>query len=381
MNRNVFHQSFNYPGEKLLRWMSIKGEGSITEFKQAVKIVAREFNIERVIDNDKYFSFDRILDNFVNLLHIEKSESSWNIAETSLNILPGVNNKGIITGSRNEYFMNRLINLSLERDDSFMVYLVENSQKSFLGTNINYIESQIRGRDSIYSLFSPATILITPIDRKEDFTVIADTLEIHKNEVSPIDYASFLPTLDEFISLHESTPGSVPSIHRPEKFEKFILQTGYIQFSDEENFNQLQGQILEDNFLYRYPLHGFKYKYYIHKNGENYFLSDGSIGFWKQVSRLENKFCFYIDNETVGGILLIPKGLKLPKIYQKALSFCLGVSPKSLQPPRSDNYTNPFMDIYLNIPKNLAKILIEEKLNCQLTAVRSKNDIEKYLVI
>ena len=74
MNRNVFHQSFNYPGEKLLRWMSIKGEGSITEFKQAVKVVAREFNIERMIDNDKYFSFDRILDNFVNLLHIEKSE-------------------------------------------------------------------------------------------------------------------------------------------------------------------------------------------------------------------------------------------------------------------------------------------------------------------
>ena len=120
------------------------------------------------------------MDNFVNLIHIEKSESSWNIAETSLNILPGVNNKGIITGSRNEYFMNRLINLSLESDDSFMVYLVENSQKSFLGTNINYIESQIRGRDSIYSLFSPATILITPIDKKEDFTVIADTLEIHK---------------------------------------------------------------------------------------------------------------------------------------------------------------------------------------------------------
>ena len=52
--------------------MSIKGEGSITEFKQAVKVVAREFNIERMIDNDKYFSFDRILDNFVNLLHIEK---------------------------------------------------------------------------------------------------------------------------------------------------------------------------------------------------------------------------------------------------------------------------------------------------------------------
>ena len=101
----------------------------------------------------------------------------------------------------------------------------------------------------------------------------------------------------------------------------------------------------------------------------------------KQVSRLENKFCFYIDNETIGGILLIPKGLKLPKIYQKALSYCLGVSPKSLQPPRSDNYTNPFMDVYLNIPKNLVKILIEDKLNCQLTTVRSKNDIDEYLVI
>ena len=64
-----------------------------------------------------------------------------------------------------------------------MVYLVENSQKSFLGTNINYIESQIRGRDSIYSLFSPATILITPIDKKR-FYVIADTLKFIKMNFS-----------------------------------------------------------------------------------------------------------------------------------------------------------------------------------------------------
>ena len=33
------------------------------------------------------------------------------------------------------------------------------------------------------------------------------------------------------------------------------------------------------------------------------------------------------------------------------------------------------------IEKTTAKILIEEKLNCRLTIVRSKNDIEKYLVI
>ena len=39
------------------------------------------------------------------------------------------------------------------------------------------------------------------------------------------------------------------------------------------------------------------------------------------------------------------------------------------------------MDVYLNIPKNLVKILIEDKLNCQLTTVRSKNDIDEYLVI
>ena len=57
MNRNVFHQSFNYPGEKLFKVDEYKGEGSITEFKQVVKVVAREFNIERMIDNDKYFSF------------------------------------------------------------------------------------------------------------------------------------------------------------------------------------------------------------------------------------------------------------------------------------------------------------------------------------
>jgi hypothetical protein len=379
MNKNVFHESFNYPGEKLLRWMSIKGEGTVNEFKQAVRTVAKEFNLEKIIDNDKYFSFNRIMNNFVNLLHIEINESYWNIAETSLNILPGVNNKGVITGSRNEFFLNKLINLSLENDDSFLVYLVENSQKAFLGKNYNYIEDQIKDREDFYSLFSPATILITPIDKKEDFKLLSAALGIHENEVSPVDYATFLPTLDEFIMLHESTPGSVPSIHRPEKFEKFILKTGYIEFSNEENFNQFQGQILEDNYLYRYPLHGYRYKYYIHKNGKNYFLSEEAIGFWKQASRLENRFCFYIDNETIGGILLIPKNLKLPKIYQKALSFCLGVSPKSLRPPRTDNYSNPFMDIYLNIPKEVARILIEDKLNCRLTIINKKNEIERHL--
>ena len=39
-----------HPGERLLRWMSIKGEGNISEFKSAVENISKELEIEKRID-------------------------------------------------------------------------------------------------------------------------------------------------------------------------------------------------------------------------------------------------------------------------------------------------------------------------------------------
>ena len=112
-----------HPGERLLRWMSIKGEGNISEFKSAVENISKELEIEKWID-EKYFSYERILDTYINLLHIEREKNKWNIAKSSLNILPGINNKAVLTGSRNEVLMTRLLQNSLEKDESYNIYLI-----------------------------------------------------------------------------------------------------------------------------------------------------------------------------------------------------------------------------------------------------------------
>ena len=112
-----------HPGERLLRWMSIKGEGSMSEFKSAVSHISSELQLENWIE-EQYFSYERILGIFINLLHIEREKNKWNIAKSSLNVLPGINNKAVLTGSRNEVLIESLLKNSLEKDESYNIYLI-----------------------------------------------------------------------------------------------------------------------------------------------------------------------------------------------------------------------------------------------------------------
>ena len=50
-----------------------KGEGSMSEFKSAVSHISSELQLENWIE-EQYFSYERILDIFINLLHIEKKK-------------------------------------------------------------------------------------------------------------------------------------------------------------------------------------------------------------------------------------------------------------------------------------------------------------------
>lgn len=363
-----------HPGERLLRWMSIKGEGSMSEFKFAVSHISSELQLENWIE-EQYFSYERILDIFINLLHIERDKNKWNIAKASINVLPGINNKAVLTGSRNEVLIESLLKNSLEKDESYSIYLIENGLKKEQEAK----QIKIKNLSDFYGIFTPYTILLTDYDDIFDLQTLSLQLDIALNEISPIEYVKSLPTLDEYILMHDTAP--IAKYHVREKFTKFFNSTSFISYNREINFDVLDGNNKVENCLYRYEIHGSQHKYYIYKNEHNYFLTEESVGFWKQISRLKEKYCFFIEQESLSGVLVIPTTFKLPKIYLKALGFCLAVTPRTLKPARSDSKTNPKMDIFLNIPTNVATTLISEKLDCELTFVNDFSEIENYIEI
>jgi len=363
-----------HPGERLLRWMSIKGEGSMSEFKSAVSHISSELQLENWIE-EQYFSYERILDIFINLLHIEREKNKWNIAMSSLNVLPGINNKAVLTGSRNEVLIESLLKNSLEKDESYNIYLIESGSKKALESR----EIKVRSLSDFYGIFTPYTILLTDYDDISDLQTLSSQLDIALNEISPIEYVNSLPTLDEYILMHDTAP--IAKYHVREKFTKFFNSTSFISYNREINFDELDGNNKVENCLYRYEVHGSQHKYYIYKNEQNYFLTEESVGFWKQISRLKERYCFFIEQDSLSGVLVIPTTFKLPKIYLKALGFCLAVTPRTLKPARSDGKTNPKMDIFLNVPTKVATILISEKLDCELTFINDFSEIENYIEI
>tara|TARA_X000001036_G_scaffold435560_1_gene477000 strand:- start:214 stop:1365 length:1152 start_codon:yes stop_codon:yes gene_type:complete len=378
MNNITISNLYQHPGERLLRWMSVKGEGSISDFKAAIENISNELGIEKWLEV-KFFSYERLLNTYINLLHIERERTKWNIAKSSINILPGINNKAVLTGSRNEVLINNLLENSLKEEESYSIYLIESGLENVLKNGIDLSANNLRSLSEFYEIFTPHTVLFTDYDEVQDLKNVSNDLDISLNEISPLEYVSSLPTLDEYISMHNTS--SIARFHQPEKFRNFINSSSFISYNQEINFDELDGYNKIEDCLYRYEIHGSQHQYYIYKDNKNYFITEEAIGFWKQISRLDKVYSFFIESESLSGILIIPTAFKLPKIYLKTLGFCLAVTPRTLKPARSDNRTNPKMDIYLNVPTKVAKTLIQEKLNCKLEFISEFSEIQNYIEI
>ena len=136
MNNITISNLYQHPGERLLRWMSVKGERNISDFKAAIENISNELGIEKWLEV-KFFSYERLLNTYINLLHIERERTKWNIAKSSINILPGINNKAVLTGSRNEVLINNLLENSLKEEESYSIYLIESGLENVLKNGID----------------------------------------------------------------------------------------------------------------------------------------------------------------------------------------------------------------------------------------------------
>ena len=70
----------------------------------------------------------------------------------------------------------------------------------------------------------------------------------------------------------------------------------------------------------------------------------------------------------------------MPKLYHKALGFCIGTNPKTLYRPLKDrNKTLPKLDLYFNIPEDLVRVLFEEKLGMKIIFINELEELDEML--
>ena len=173
MNNITISNLYQHPGERLLRWMSVKGEGSISDFKAAIENISNELGIEKWLEV-KFFSYERLLNTYINLLHIERERTKWNIAKSSINILPGINNKAVLTGSRNEVLINNLLENSLKEEESYSIYLIESGLENVLKNGIDLSANNLRSLSEFYEIFTPHTVLFTDYDEIQDLKNVSN---------------------------------------------------------------------------------------------------------------------------------------------------------------------------------------------------------------
>ena len=266
--------------------------------------------------------------------------------------------------------MSNLVKITSE-DDTFVNYFIDSSK--LLDKTGDEFKQQLR-RNSLETTFLPTTLLFAEYSDNELESISSD-LGVHLNSVSPLDYVKALPSIDEYISKFGSS--NIPSFVTPERFEEFskINHEGFMSIND--SFNASTGLTSEDGYLYRFDPGGFNYQYFVYLNNQNYFINNEKIGIWKQISRLEKEYIFFVKNDFLSGTLIVPSLFKFPQIYLKTLGFCLGVPPVQIWPQR-DVGKNPKMNYFLNIPEVVATTLIEEKLKCKLIFIEDNNQIQEY---
>ena len=90
-------------------------------------------------------------------------------------------------------------------------------------------------------------------------------------------------------------------------------------------------------------------------------------------------YIFY-KKQLPGFILAIPSFLKLPKLFHKALGFCLGTNPKTIYFSSEDtNSLSPKYDLYFNIPEDLISTLCDTKMNLKIKELENLSEIPKLI--
>jgi len=395
-NDNKYIQSIyefrELPGERLLRYMSNVGEGTITSLRKAIINIAESdtlngLKLKKYLQEDEVRITNRIIDNFSYLLHIETnySENKWCIAKPSINLLPGLENRAIITGSRNDYLLFELFQ-NIKGNDTYSVSCIDNSKflnHIKLQSNSDGSSNSIRispeniEKHHSHELFSPTTLMISEFETLEELEPLKNQLGIEKiNTDTSYSYIDLTPSLDKMIEL--SPQKQIKRFEKPEPLDDLIISktnNGYVWIK--EFYKGYLGTSLEENQVYRIKDFNAS-KYYIRKNEKTHLVTR-DIAQYFHLANSDVDYIFY-KKQLPGGILAIPSFLKLPKLFHKALGFCLGTNPKTIYFSSEDtNSLSPKYDLYFNIPEDLISTLCDTKMNLKIKEVENLNEIPRLI--
>ena len=380
------------PGERLLRYISKVGSGTVNSLREAIMHIAnsdslKDLQLQSYLKDNIAKETDRIIQNLSYLLHIELSDERWCIAKPSINLLPGLQNRAIITGSRNDFLLDKSFKY-IKKEDSYSIHCIDNSG---LLNHIKYLQNKDGSMGSVrvssnnepenfhsYQTFSPTTFMISEFESIKELEPLKAELGIEAiNENTAYSYIGLTPTIADMVSL--SSQKQIKKYEKPMPFDEFLFKFGkYGGWIQEFYKTTNNGQSTEEGRLYKIKTSFGIGRYYVKNNNKTHLVTK-DIGQYSQMQFKNQNIIFY-KNQLPGGVLIIPSYLKLPNLYHKALGFCTGTNPRTMYISNQEKTDlSPKMNCYDNVPQDLIKQLFEKKLNINVKYIDDYQEIYKSL--
>jgi len=378
-NATVEFPSNNFlqlPGERLLRYMTNIGSGTIDDIKKRIEVIAKSYqkinaNLSNLLLSDEYLKY-RILDNYSFLMHLEWSGDlqKWSVCKPSINILPGIKNRAIITGSRNDSLIKKILEVQ-EKKNSFMVEFLDNS--GLLGK----LTKQNLDISNNYKHFSPLTILISEFDNLQELKIIAKEIDIEETEVNSFTAYELVKYLDDIESMIQSFPIKNPLFDSIKERFTFFEVTKHFDSQKTILLDKYSNapETIKNNDLIRVKSLN-RYQYFIKKD-ENYFNISREVALWHQIHLQELNLVFKLRTQLPSCSIVFPSYLRLPELYLKILGLCLGINPRKILKFNGE-FDTPKFDVYHNIPESVANELFINKLKVPIIEIESLSEIPQY---
>jgi hypothetical protein len=296
----------------LLEWVSERGEGSWTSFRDAYAWLEADSDLK------PWETASLLARQMSALAHLEIDwkRSRWAACPPVLTLLPSAGAHGLLTGGRTRELTDRLAVEQERRDDIFCLEPISQS-------------------------LAPSALLIACEDERA-MRRLAEALGIQATYSVASRLAAVLPSLDSYIALARSTPA-------PFDYGVQALSVDQLGWSDVES-DRAPG-------LYRYQTPAGRKFRYVNHEGTSHEV-DLAIGTFAALRAAGQASRLKWFRQPLNGDLEVPLSAPLPTLHARAAALCSGLAPdrrgRSL--------------VYMNVPEEIAHA-IAQSLEQQLRIV------------
>lgn len=306
--------------DALLQWVSERGNGSLTSFRQAHDWLASE---EPGAAEGEHWTW--ALQSLQSLGHLEIDWEAhrWEVAPSTIATLVGGGGYALLCGARPGWFLRRLDSLATDPD---LAYLADSIV-------LERPVPQNRG---------PSVQLVT-LDEDEDAAQVCAALGVEYSPFAADQLLHLLPSLTDLLRAGRRANPELPGGVLPTRMG--AGEPGQPLFEEMGDSDRITVG------AYRMALFDTRRYFYVHRPGDTFEAGRGEV-IYAELRRRERHVLQWDKSD---GSLLVPSRFRLPELYERAAVLRTGLLPGVETSGFSKERANFFR--YRNIDQSFASFL------------------------